>query len=402
MQQYKIAFSVIIISFAIFAGTTLLAAQDLIPPSTVNNLSIVSVTQSSVGLKWTAPGDDGASGKAESYDVRFRAEPITEGNFASSNPISGEPTPHNASTTEQMIVSGLSPNTTYWFALRTTDDAGNTSPVSNSVSTTTSIDTIPPTLSNIIVSNITTNSARINWNTNESASSLVRYGLSTSYSSSTASSTLATIHAIPLNGLAPATLYHFSVSSADVFGNTATSTNRTFMTLGTSTPSTTIQAMAQISPSSINIKKPEKRIHVVVRLPKGTTFEGFDPESLRLNGTVKPLDTDLRPHVWKRWGKHRRTLIAKFKTEDILPLIPSGTETFTLAITGNVKAGTFSATDSIKLVPKPKKVEKEIEKVQERLEEARERINERQEELQERLKKTEDRLKERAEDLKDR
>ncbi len=402
MQRYKIVLSTLIVSCTIFTGATLRAAQDVTPPGGVNNLTAGPLSSVSVKLTWTAPGDDGATGKAESYDVRFRAEPITERNFASSNPVSGEPSPHSASSTEQMIVSGLTPNTTYWFALRTTDDAGNTSPVSNSVSTTTLVDTIAPNISTIVVSNITTTSAKINWSTNESASSLVRYGLNTSYSSSTASSTLVMTHSVPLAGLAPSTLYHFSVSSSDVFGNTATSTDRTFMTLGTSTPSTTIQAMAQISPSSINTKKPTKRIQVVVRLPKGTTFEGFDPESIRLNGVVKPVDTDLRPAVWKRWGKYRRTLIAKFKTEDIMPLIPAGVETFTLTITGNMKAGTFVATDSIKLVPKSKKAEKEIEKIQERLEDARERMNERQEELQERLKKQEDRLKERIEDLNDR
>lgn len=255
-------------------------------------------------------------------------------------------------------------------------------------------DAVPPNISNITVTNVTTSSATIKWNTDELATSLVRFGTSTNYGLFATSSLLAINHWLGINGLATTTPYHFSVSSSDVFGNTATSTDRTFTTLSTTTPptaTTTVQAKLQISPKSLNIKKPGKKIQAIIRLPKGTTFEGLDTASIRLNGTIAPVDTDLRPAIWQRWGRYRRTLIAKFNVSDILPSIATSTSSFNLTITGNIKAGTFTATDTIKIVPKPKKIEIKIERIQDRLEDARERI-----------KKAEERIRERLEDLRDR
>jgi hypothetical protein len=46
--------------------------------------------------------------------------------------VSGEPSPKAAGQSESFAVSNLANNTTYYFALKTTDDSGNTSPLSNS------------------------------------------------------------------------------------------------------------------------------------------------------------------------------------------------------------------------------------------------------------------------------
>jgi formylglycine-generating enzyme required for sulfatase activity len=107
---------------------------DTDPPADVADLAVGTVSSASVELLWTAPGDDGTVGTASSYDVRYSLTEITDGNWDAATPVSGEPAPGAAGTQESFVVSGLSPNTTYYFALKTLDDAANPSGVSNSVS----------------------------------------------------------------------------------------------------------------------------------------------------------------------------------------------------------------------------------------------------------------------------
>ena len=82
-------------------------------------------------LYWTAPGDDSLSGRATVYDLRYSPLPITPINFALATPVLGEPSPGNAGTTESMLVTGLPEVVPLYFAMRTADEAGNWSGVSN-------------------------------------------------------------------------------------------------------------------------------------------------------------------------------------------------------------------------------------------------------------------------------
>lgn len=54
---------------------------DTTPPSTITNLSNSNITQNSVNLSWTAPGDDGNIGTASSYDIRYSTSIINESNW---------------------------------------------------------------------------------------------------------------------------------------------------------------------------------------------------------------------------------------------------------------------------------------------------------------------------------
>lgn len=111
---------------------------DTTPPDAVNDLAASDPTQSSALLSWTAPGDDGATGTAALYDLRYSTATITEGNWASATQVTGEPTPSAAGAGESMTVSGLSAATTYYFAIKTSDEVPNQSPISNIASITTS------------------------------------------------------------------------------------------------------------------------------------------------------------------------------------------------------------------------------------------------------------------------
>ena len=91
----------------------------------------------SATLVWTAPGDDSLSGTATLYDVRVSNAIIDASNFASATVVSGVPTPLAAGSVQSVTVTGLSPNTQYWFAIKTVDDIGNWSGVSNIATFTT-------------------------------------------------------------------------------------------------------------------------------------------------------------------------------------------------------------------------------------------------------------------------
>ncbi|HEU4365591.1 MAG TPA: kelch repeat-containing protein [Candidatus Krumholzibacteria bacterium] len=86
-------------------------------------------------VNWTAPGDDGSVGTASEYDLRRSTSTITEGNFASATQISTS-APQSAGSGECAEVSGLSACQTYYYALKTRDDACNWSALSNVLSLT--------------------------------------------------------------------------------------------------------------------------------------------------------------------------------------------------------------------------------------------------------------------------
>jgi chitodextrinase len=111
---------------------------DVTPPAAVGDLAIGQVGPRSVELTWTAPGDDGATGRASQYDVRYATSVIAnEADFAAASQAIGEPTPRTAGSAESFVVTGLAPGTTYWFAIKASDEVPNTSALSNVASTTT-------------------------------------------------------------------------------------------------------------------------------------------------------------------------------------------------------------------------------------------------------------------------
>jgi beta-glucosidase len=100
---------------------------DTVPPTPPGTPTASAVTSTSVNLSWAASTDTGGSGLA-GYDV-VRVQGTTETVMA---------TPAGASTT----LNGLTPNTTYTFAVYARDGAGNRSTRSGTVTVVTIVD--PP------------------------------------------------------------------------------------------------------------------------------------------------------------------------------------------------------------------------------------------------------------------
>jgi hypothetical protein len=143
---------------------------DNVPPAAVADLAVAEEAGIGVKLTWTAPGDDGRTGTAHEYQVKYAKAPIVDmtkrwnatdqkgwpdlraplpytvpdllakaeaykleqeiGFWAATN-VKNEPVPQAAGSSESTIVYGLDSNTEYYFALVTFDDADNVSGLSN-------------------------------------------------------------------------------------------------------------------------------------------------------------------------------------------------------------------------------------------------------------------------------
>jgi N-acetylneuraminic acid mutarotase len=105
--------------------------MDTTPPATVTDLVTSDPKSDSITLIWTAPGDDGDVGTASQYDIRYSESAITEANFSSATKVANPPKPQPAGSKETLVVTSLLAGTTYYFAIKTADEALNWSPMSN-------------------------------------------------------------------------------------------------------------------------------------------------------------------------------------------------------------------------------------------------------------------------------
>lgn len=135
---------------------------DLQAPGAVTDLRAQDVGTVSVTLAWTATGDDGANGQAEGYQLRYSTATINESNFLDAAQVGGLPNPAPSGSTESVTVGNLDPNTTYFFALRVNDLAGNLSPLSNVPSATTG-SLVPAAPSDLIATAITDTTVALDW-----------------------------------------------------------------------------------------------------------------------------------------------------------------------------------------------------------------------------------------------
>lgn len=103
------------------------------------SLAATQTPTPSITLIWTAPGDDSLTGTATRYDLRMSPSAITEANFAAAYQITFAPSPTRAGTQQQLSILNLSPGTRYYFAIKSRDEAGNWSKVSNLASSVASL-----------------------------------------------------------------------------------------------------------------------------------------------------------------------------------------------------------------------------------------------------------------------
>lgn len=101
------------------------AEQDVLAPAAVNNLHVVAQEGRSVTLAWTAPGDDGNTGQAALYELRYADAALdTEAKFQRAYTLSA-PLPTVAGTTQQATIKLPYQHPNGLVSLRAIDNAGN-------------------------------------------------------------------------------------------------------------------------------------------------------------------------------------------------------------------------------------------------------------------------------------
>ncbi|WP_224240688.1 Ig-like domain-containing protein [Hyalangium gracile] len=89
-------------------------------------LSQGATTASSIVVRWTAVGDDGDLGTVTSQELRYSTSNIvTDADFAAATQVTTG-APQAAGSPESVTLSGLTPSSTYYVALKVTDNVGNT------------------------------------------------------------------------------------------------------------------------------------------------------------------------------------------------------------------------------------------------------------------------------------
>ena len=110
-------------SVAAYADGTITATIIVVDPFDVHpppitDLSVIYPTPHSLTLTWTTPGEQGTR-LATLYDIRYSLSPIgSEAEWQAASRVLESPTPQLAGSRESFLVFGLTPATTYYFAVK--------------------------------------------------------------------------------------------------------------------------------------------------------------------------------------------------------------------------------------------------------------------------------------------
>ncbi len=220
---------VFIISDDAVSVSATVEAPIVIPPSgggsgdttapAIFNVQVINITTSTATIVW----DTSESAKS---DVDYG---MTTG-YASGTLSNGSYITHHV-----FPLTGLSPNTTYHFQVKSRDLASNLA-TAGDFTFTTLVENVAPVITNVHVVDITDISARVVWTTDVVADSRVDFGLTNQYGSFQTVAGLVTSHSVTLTALSPNTAYHFSVTSKNQVQLSASSPDATFTTAQDATP----------------------------------------------------------------------------------------------------------------------------------------------------------------------
>jgi len=119
---------------------------DLTPPPAITDLQVATTESKAATLTWTAPYQDltsATSGPAASYDLRYARDPITEENWTTAAQATGEPDPATSGQKQTYALVNLGAGQSYHAVIKSRDEAGNVSALSNLVSFSTAAEPPP-------------------------------------------------------------------------------------------------------------------------------------------------------------------------------------------------------------------------------------------------------------------
>jgi len=148
-------------------GTVYAEIPERVPPAQILDLTGESEGDSSITLTWIAPGDDGNQGTAFAYDIRYDTTEVG-GDIQNwwdnvADTAVGEPVPQPAGSQETFEVLGLDSGKVYYFAIKSVDDVGNWSNISN-IFADSALDYRPPaTVTDLSAESETDTSITLTW-----------------------------------------------------------------------------------------------------------------------------------------------------------------------------------------------------------------------------------------------
>ena len=203
-------------------------------PPVIGNVQLTP-TQNSVDIRWTT---NKPSNSAVFYGTAAGHE------TASASSSVGH------TTTPEVLLTGLTPSTTYYYYLYSSDSLGHVATTSEAYFVTSQF---APIISGVTNSAVTTSTATITRTTDKISNSFIFYSATTTPSSfvGVAGNTLTTAHTVTLIGLMPTTTYYYYVQSTDPSGDIGTDNNNgQYYTVKTA-PDTTPPVISNIATPSL-------------------------------------------------------------------------------------------------------------------------------------------------------
>ncbi len=125
-------------------------SSDTTAPGAITNLAATAITTKNATLTFTAPGDNGATGTAAGYDIRYiNSGTLTDANFANATALVKGMHAKAGGSAESITVP-INALQSYTVAIRAVDAAGNVGPLSNPITFQTPPEVIDlPTFSTV-------------------------------------------------------------------------------------------------------------------------------------------------------------------------------------------------------------------------------------------------------------
>lgn len=133
MKSFRIISVILVLAFALVTCSkdSPTDSADTTAPGAIVNLTILGTVDTTAILAWTAPGDDGYEGTATLYDIRYATDSLVLKNWTNARSYPDPPEPMSAGSSQQHEIGGLSLDSSYYFGIKSADDVGNISDLSN-------------------------------------------------------------------------------------------------------------------------------------------------------------------------------------------------------------------------------------------------------------------------------